>query len=78
MRVSTRPAAFTAATRVVWSLEWTALSMMSLLAYIGAPPTIGFSPMALLLAKAPVAVRESAAKASVRVRRFLIIVWFVW
>ena len=38
--VSTRPAALTAATRVVWSLELTALSMMSLLEYIGAPPTI--------------------------------------
>ncbi len=39
--VSTSPAALTAATRVVWSLELTALSMMSLLAYIAAPPTIG-------------------------------------
>ena len=37
---STRPAACTAATRVVWSLEFMALSMMSLLAYIGAPPTL--------------------------------------
>src|SRR3954471_19309395 len=40
LSVSTRPAAFTAATSVVWSLELTALSMMSLVGYIGAPPTI--------------------------------------
>src|SRR5580698_5514166 len=40
-RVSTRPAAFTAATRVVWSAELTALSMMSLVGYIGCPPTMG-------------------------------------
>ena len=39
--VSTRPAAFTAATSVVWSAEFTALSTMSLVGYIAAPPTIG-------------------------------------
>src|SRR5205085_8552853 len=38
--VSTRPAAFTAATSVVWSFDFTALSTMSLDGYIGAPPTI--------------------------------------
>src|SRR5205085_6532558 len=38
--VSTRPAALTAATSVVWSFEFTALSMMSLSLYIGAPPTV--------------------------------------
>ena len=38
--VGTRPAALTAATRVVWSFELTALSTMSLLEYIGAPPTM--------------------------------------
>src|SRR5450631_1460160 len=38
--VATRPAALTAATSVVWSFELTALSMMSLDAYIGAPPTV--------------------------------------
>ncbi len=42
LSVSTRPAAFTAATSVVWSLELTAFSTIVLLAYIGAPPTIGF------------------------------------
>ena len=41
LSVSTRPAALTAATSVVWSLELTALSTMSLLGYIAAPPTIG-------------------------------------
>ena len=40
LSVSTSPAALTAATSVVWSLELTALSMMSLVAYIGAPPTV--------------------------------------
>ena len=38
--VETRSAALTAATRVVWSLEFTELSTMSRLAYIAAPPTI--------------------------------------
>ena len=38
--VSTRPAAFTAATSVVWSFELTAFSTMFLLEYIGAPPTV--------------------------------------
>src|SRR5580698_4853189 len=40
--VSTNPAAFTAATSVVWSAEFTALSIMSLLGYISLPPTTGF------------------------------------
>src|SRR5215468_1110384 len=43
LSVSTRPAALTAATRVVWSLELTALSTMSLVGNIGAPPTMGSS-----------------------------------
>src|SRR5271156_6792391 len=38
--VSTRPAAFTAATSVVWSLEFTAFWMMFFDGYIGAPPTV--------------------------------------
>src|SRR6185369_2533105 len=43
--VSTRPAAFTAATSVVWSLELTAFWMMFLEGNIAAPPTITvFSP----------------------------------
>src|SRR3954465_8890205 len=40
LSVSTSTAAFTAATSVVWSREFTALSMMSLAGYMGAPPTI--------------------------------------
>ena len=36
----------TAATSVVWSAELTAFSMMFFSAYIGAPPTIGFSASA--------------------------------
>jgi hypothetical protein len=39
-KVSTRPAALTAATKVVWSLELTAFSTIFLDGYIGAPPTI--------------------------------------
>ena len=38
--MSTRPAAFTAATSVVWSFELTAFWMMFLDGYIAAPPTI--------------------------------------
>lgn len=38
--VYTRSAAFTAATRVVWSLEFIAFSTMFLEGYIGAPPTV--------------------------------------
>src|SRR5208283_2238375 len=40
-RVSTSPAAFTAATSVVWSCELTAFSTMFLVGYIAAPPTSG-------------------------------------
>ena len=57
--VSTRPAACTAATRVVWSLELTAFSTMFLVGYIGAPPTIGVAawPARALTAKAaPIAI----------------------
>src|SRR5262249_30458495 len=38
--VSTRPAAFTAATSVVWSFEFTAFWTMFFDGYIGAPPTV--------------------------------------
>src|SRR6185436_11722012 len=44
--VSTNPAAFTAATSVVWSAEFTAFSTMFFVLYFGAPPTIGLSPCA--------------------------------
>jgi len=40
LRVYTNPAAFTAATKVVWSAEFTALSTISLVAYMAAPPTV--------------------------------------
>jgi hypothetical protein len=40
LRVSTSPAALTAATRVVWSFELTAFSTMVFVGYIAAPPTI--------------------------------------
>ncbi len=57
LSVSTRPAALTAATSVVWSLELTALSTMSLLANIAAPPTMTCAE----------AVRVTAARAEARV-----------
>src|SRR5690606_8944109 len=41
--VSTRSAALTAATSVVWSAEFIAFSTMFLSAYMAAPPTIGLS-----------------------------------
>ena len=40
-RVSTSPAALTAATSVVRFLAWDAFSTIVLLAIIGAPPTMG-------------------------------------
>ena len=38
--VSTSPAAFTAATSVVWSFEFIAFSTMFFEGYMGAPPTV--------------------------------------
>ncbi len=49
--VGTSPAALTAATSVVWSLELTALSTMSLLEYIGAPPTITWAIAGMAIAE---------------------------
>ncbi|MNL80795.1 hypothetical protein D3C87_2077270 [compost metagenome] len=46
-KVSTSPAAFTAATSVVWSLELTAFSTIFLEGYIGAPPTITVFSLAI-------------------------------
>src|SRR5436305_941736 len=62
-RVSTRPAAFTAATSVVWSLELTAFWMMFFEGNIAAPPTITVFSCAETGA-ATVAVRASAANAA--------------
>ena len=58
-RVSTRPAAFTAATSVVWSFELTAFWTMFLEGNIAAPPTITVFSCALTGA-VMVAVRASA------------------
>jgi hypothetical protein len=63
LSVSTRPAALTAATRVVWSLELTALSMMSLLEYIGAPPTITWAETVRATAESE-AARTTAANST--------------
>src|SRR5208337_3146293 len=61
--VSTRPAAFTAATRVVWSLEWTAFSIMFLLGYMGAPPTV------VVISACAGATNVGAAMATLAARR---------
>jgi hypothetical protein len=62
--VSTRPAAFTAATRVLWMGELTAFSTMFLVGYIAAPPTVGSA----FWATAETDVRAIAAPA-IRVSR---------
>src|ERR1700712_1648368 len=66
-KVSTRPAALTAATSVVWSFELTALSTIVLVGYIAAPPTIG-----LAMASAGVSA-VSASAASTGVKRIFVI-----
>src|SRR5277367_6448112 len=69
LRVSTRPAALTAATRVLWIGELAAFSTMVLVGYIVAPPTVGsFCAWALR------EVRARAAAASVARRVFFIVV----
>src|SRR5262245_59471060 len=50
--VSTRPAACTAATSVVWSAEFTALSTIVRDGYIAAPPTITVCSLLMALAGA--------------------------
>src|SRR5258708_8553137 len=50
--VATNPAALTAATRVVWSCEFIALSTMSFALSMGEPPTIGFMSVAFICAYA--------------------------
>jgi hypothetical protein len=45
--VATKPAAFTAATKVVWSFEFTALLTISFMGYIASPPTITVLPFSL-------------------------------
>src|SRR6201992_3847867 len=59
--VSTRPAAFTAATSVVWSFEFTAFWMMFLDGYIAAPPTV--TVFSFICARTGAAGATAAAKA---------------
>src|SRR6478736_7263670 len=70
--VSTRPAAFTAATSVVWSFELTAFWMMFFDGYIAAPPTITVFSAAKLGAVAFIprlsANTAAPAKASAEIR----------
>src|SRR5258705_646887 len=78
-RVSTNPAAFTAATSVVWSAELTALSTMSRERSIAATPTIGFVESILFIcicAEAlPLAIAiETAANSSMRLNLFTVLI----
>src|SRR5438270_4028939 len=57
--VSTRPAALTAATSVVWSFELSAFWTIVLVEYMAAPPTIGLPAIAGL----PAASAQAAARA---------------
>src|SRR5258708_32582496 len=61
LSVSTRPAALTAATRVVWSVEFIALETIVLVGDIDAPPTIGFSLIICAKAAELPIVRAAAA-----------------
>ena len=67
--VSTRPAAFTAATSVVWSAEFDAFSTMVIEGIISAPPTMVFWAMAG-------AVRARAAAMAVAPRRVMRVMWY--
>src|SRR6266436_2681006 len=60
LSVSTRPAALTAATRVVWSAEFIAFETIVLVGYIAAPPTIGFSLIICAKAAEPPIVNAAA------------------
>ncbi len=73
--VSTSPAAFTAATSVVWSAEFIAFSTMFFVLYIGAPPTIGFSLLwpPIICAEAPTASGIATAATNISANRVLLI-----
>ena len=62
--MSTRPAAFTAATSVVWSFEFTAFWMMFFDGYIGAPPTLTVFSDIVSAANAAGATAAKARKAA--------------
>src|SRR4030088_1821941 len=68
--VSTRPAALTAATRVVWSAEFIALPTIVFVGYIAAPPTMGFS--LIICAKAVELPIVSDAAAIIIAKNFFI------
>ncbi|MDQ0022813.1 hypothetical protein J2X90_000591 [Variovorax paradoxus] len=73
LSVPTRPAAFTAATSVVWSFEFTALSTMSFVGSIAAPPTMGLAAVALLpLMPMPPAQAPSTTETPMAITSFFI------
>src|SRR5580704_10790091 len=61
-RVSTRPAAFTAATSVVWSCELSAFSTIFFVGNMAAPPTIGSSWAKALEAEVASATANNRAR----------------
>src|ERR1700756_1468633 len=73
--VSTRPAALTAATSVVWSLELTAFWMMFFEGYIGAPPTMTVASLAKVgtVVRAAKARPAAAAQARAYLANFILI-----
>src|SRR5262249_7480669 len=60
--VSTRAAAFTAATSVVWSFEFIAFWMIFFEGYIGAPPTVTVCSLIWTLVFAAVATTPTSAQ----------------
>src|SRR5437016_5751539 len=71
LSVSTKPAALTAAIRVVWSAEFIALKTIVLVGYIAAPPTIGFS--LIICAEAAELPNVRAAAAIIIPKNFFIL-----
>src|SRR5262249_48587128 len=71
--VSTRSAAFTAATSVVWSFEFIAFWMMFFEGYIGAPPTVTVCSFICARVGVATAARTSVATATAvgRVESFM-------
>src|SRR5471030_1488851 len=67
-RVSTRPAALTAATSVVWSLEFTAFSTIFLEGYMAAPPTMVVSD---IIAAIDALLNRIEAQIAVRISVFM-------
>jgi hypothetical protein len=72
-RVSTRPAAFIAATKVVWSLEFAAFSTMFFCGYIPSPPTITvLAALFIAISCAKTCLELNAARANVQLYNIIV------